>query len=311
MTTTARCIAAIPQTRDVSLFHFELPGAKPDIGQHITLSGFNQGYHCEGTYTVIDRQVDGSVTVAVKHTRRGGLADLLHAGVRELQYEGYAGLALPRGKKMLLICGGIGVTPALALLRRKAQHYPDSELHIILSAETLADLPFLAELLQYHIEDNHIRLDIFLTRQTLNRQHAPFHQGRLSAEALHKLCPDLNDHAVHIYGSNAFSGAVKSMVNALREAKSSQPNCAGLLVVGEREIRHDGQTSVLDLLEKAALPIKSRCRMGICGTCRVKLRSGHVASDDDSILSQIDKDQGIVLACCSIPQGDASIELMA
>ncbi len=296
------------------MFHFELPasGRKPEVGQHITMSSLYQGERCEGTYTVIDKKPDGSVTVAVKKTNRNGLADLLHAGARDFQYEGCAGLPLPRHPKMLLLCGGIGVTPALALLRNKRAQYPDSDLHIVLSVETLADLPFLSELMQCHLQDERIRIDVFLTRATLRRQQAPYHQGRLNADALRAICPDLADRSAHIYGSAVFSQAVRAM---LREASAAvereeEQSQRGVVSAGGQGIPHNGQTTLLELMEEARLPVKSRCRIGVCGTCRVQLRAGRV-KEEDSILSQSDRDQGIVLACCSIPQGDVAVEFVA
>ena len=65
---------------------------------------------------------------------------------------------------------------------------------------------------------------------------------------------------------------------------------------------------MLDQIEAAELPIKSGCRAGLCGRCKVKVAEGNVLQQDSAALSEEEKQQGVVLACCSIPTSNITIE---
>lgn len=101
----------------------------------------------------------------------------------------------------------------------------------------------------------------------------------------------------------AFSPPAKSGVEILPEAGS-----APLQI----NVRSTGQTlspepgsSLLEMLEAADVPIRSQCRSGICGACRVQISEGEYRSEPDFCLSDQDKAQGHALACCTFPLSGA------
>jgi ferredoxin len=58
---------------------------------------------------------------------------------------------------------------------------------------------------------------------------------------------------------------------------------------------------------KLGVWIDSSCRQGVCGSCKVRLTQGTVDMDDLDGLSDDERAQGFVLACCSRPRGATSI----
>ncbi len=70
----------------------------------------------------------------------------------------------------------------------------------------------------------------------------------------------------------------------------------------------NNQTSVLQQVEEAGLWINSSCRAGLCGACMVTLESGEVAQEWSSALSDDMRQQGKILACCSVPLTDIEIK---
>jgi uncharacterized protein YcbX/ferredoxin len=62
--------------------------------------------------------------------------------------------------------------------------------------------------------------------------------------------------------------------------------------------------SILDQGEAAGMLLPYSCRGGMCGRCKIKLKSGDVRQLATDGLSDVDKEQGFVLACSSIPQSD-------
>jgi uncharacterized protein YcbX/ferredoxin len=62
--------------------------------------------------------------------------------------------------------------------------------------------------------------------------------------------------------------------------------------------------SILDQGEAAGMLLPYSCRGGMCGRCKIKLESGEVKQLANDGLSDVDKEQGFVLACSSVPQSD-------
>lgn len=73
-----------------------------------------------------------------------------------------------------------------------------------------------------------------------------------------------------------------------------------------------GQT-LLDALESAGVAWPSSCRVGACGTCRCRVRSGDVHERTESayLLSRDEIDSGVVLACQTEARGPVTIERLA
>jgi ferredoxin len=64
------------------------------------------------------------------------------------------------------------------------------------------------------------------------------------------------------------------------------------------------QDSILKQGEAAGLLLPYSCRGGMCGRCKIKLKSGEVKQLATDGLSDADKNQGFVLACSSVPLSD-------
>lgn len=62
--------------------------------------------------------------------------------------------------------------------------------------------------------------------------------------------------------------------------------------------------TLLDTARRAGVSIDTSCELGNCGTCMVELRKGKVEMANNNALSPQDLEEGIVLACQSIPWGE-------
>ncbi|MCA8959109.1 MAG: FHA domain-containing protein [Planctomycetes bacterium] len=74
------------------------------------------------------------------------------------------------------------------------------------------------------------------------------------------------------------------------------------------EVETDGESNLLEIAEANGLEIDYECRVGSCGTCRVKC-DGEVEMDDDAGLEDDDRKAGYVLACTACPRGHVKIEI--
>jgi ferredoxin-NADP reductase len=66
--------------------------------------------------------------------------------------------------------------------------------------------------------------------------------------------------------------------------------------------------AILDVAERAAIPLESSCRAGKCGTCRVKTLEGSAIMDDFGVLSDDEIAEGFVLACSARVSGDLVVD---
>ena len=70
-----------------------------------------------------------------------------------------------------------------------------------------------------------------------------------------------------------------------------------------RAQHHEGET-ILQTARRANIFINTNCVRGKCGTCTCNLLRGQVAMRNNEALSEEDLDNGLILACQSVPLTD-------
>ncbi len=71
----------------------------------------------------------------------------------------------------------------------------------------------------------------------------------------------------------------------------------------------DGRFSnLLDFAEEKGIALESGCRIGTCGTCKVKLISGTVTMETEEGLDDSDRATGMILPCVAVPESDLEID---
>jgi ferredoxin len=66
--------------------------------------------------------------------------------------------------------------------------------------------------------------------------------------------------------------------------------------------------NVLDLAEANGIQLENACRVGVCGTCKVKLLSGEIYMETEDGLQDEDRNQNMILPCVAIPKTDLVID---
>jgi ferredoxin len=66
--------------------------------------------------------------------------------------------------------------------------------------------------------------------------------------------------------------------------------------------------TILDVADEAGVFIDNACRLGTCGSCRVKLVSGSVRMAAEDALTEEDKAEGYILACQAKVRGDVKVD---
>jgi vanillate monooxygenase ferredoxin subunit len=208
----------------------------------------------------------------------------------------------------LLIAGGIGITPILAMAYELARRQSAFELHYC--ARDAARAAFLTELQSLCPTGNlHIHFD-----------------GGNPAKGLN-LSELLSDHAgdVHLYvcGPKSFLDAAIAAAerwpsehvhyerfSAVEPSQRAHGEAFEIEVMPAARIVPVGKNeTALDALRAAGLAIASQCEGGICGTCRVHLIAGDVIHRD-AVLSNKER-ADTMITCVSRGKGRVRIALIA
>ncbi|MHA7845115.1 2Fe-2S iron-sulfur cluster-binding protein [Serratia sp. D1N4] len=341
----ARCEGAVSEVGGVKVFTMRVQNASAEFlnslqpGRYVAIHYPDTfGELQQRIYSITRKQGRDLFEIAVKRSNYGGVSDHLHStlhedGVMSLQY--VAGdisvESIAHHQRIGMVAGGIGITLPLALLRELAVRadigQPVPDVVLLLSVPKIADIPFLYELLQLALTTTWFTFRVFITQESVQPSDH-FAPGRLSADSLKVL---EQPQAVVICGSHSFA-------DTFREHAAAEFPSARLLIeaftspasamLPERQHEEAGQTvklriadseqtiesplgkSLLEILESSGIPIRSQCRAGICGNCRVRVSEGECRFESDFCLSDEDKNAGYALACCTFPlSGNLTVSL--
>lgn len=116
---------------------------------------------------------------------------------------------------------------------------------------------------------------------------------------------DLPRARVHIERFVSLSGNPFEQQTAPAVPEGVEPSTVEVLLDGERRrLSWPAQTKLLDLLLEAGLAAPYSCREGACSACACRLVAGEVKMLNNEVLEQEDLDDGIILACQSLPVTD-------
>ena len=296
------------------------------------------------SYSLSGRPGADEYRISVKHEPHGAGSGYLHSRVR-------AGdrieVAAPRGTfvlrpgtaPVLLVSGGVGATPVLAMLHALAEQGATREIWWLQAARDGADRPFAAESAALLASLPHARAHIQLSRPGPADERGRDYDaaGRFSTDVLRGL--EL-PHPAHAYlcGPAGFLTDVAAALVAVgvpapdihTEVFGSQ--AALTPGIGPRPARPphppagppgDGPAvsfarsdlavpwtadygSLLDLAEACDVPTRWSCRTGVCHTCESGLLSGEVGYSP----APVDEPAaGTVLICSAQPRGAVILDL--
>lgn len=340
----ARCERTHAEAGGVKVFALRADGADTEFldalqpGGHVAIrypdfSGAPQ----QRLYSITRMDEPDLFEIAVKRTGHRGVSDYLHSTVKEgsiipLQYaaSSVTVASISNFHRVAMLAGGIGITLPMALIRELASLSRNGvripAVTLLLCFPRVADVPFLHELLELDLTTEWFTFRVFVTREDI-QACTHFQPGRPSDQFLEALQqPD----AVVICGSHTFAHQFRQRVlDRFPEARlfaesftppaspSESPGASpasARLVLAETGgvIEADTGKNILDNLEANHISIRSQCRSGICGICRLRIISGNCRFEPDFCLSDEDKANGYALACCTFPKsGDVAIALHA
>ncbi|WP_318495207.1 hybrid-cluster NAD(P)-dependent oxidoreductase [Photobacterium leiognathi] len=297
-----------------------LPAYLP--GQHLPIQLEVNGEYISRRYTLSSSPSrPGRYAISVKRVDDGRVSNWLH---EHFQVGDTLVADSPSGDfhlgvhtdKLLLLSAGSGVTPMLSMLRYLSDNDRVRDVVFYHQCRTEADIPCLEEL--HALEEKHPSLDLRIVLSQPKRDWQG-ESGRLSIGHL-AMMSDLDKRQVFVCGPDAFMASAKKLLLNMGMSASryhqeafgpvrhaQQEKKAVELSIDGQVFQGNNQATLLEQAENAGIAMDYSCRAGFCGACKVTLVSGDVEQPDVPALSQQDREQGKVLACCCVPKNDLTI----
>lgn len=255
-------------------------------GQHVNLSAEVNGRKVTRSYSLTGLpQRNGCISLTVKQVPGGVLSTHLcrEARVGDVVELGsaFGELAIPPARqahRQLFLAAGSGITPLMGLSRQLAAAGFPGEVTLLYWVRARTELCFVRELRALAADSS----GRFRVRFMLTRQEAALPDecaGRLAAEQLQQLVPDLAERHVSCCGPAGFVDAAVALTGSVArsfQAESFTPPSFGSDAAGTVQVHlsRAGRTlevpagvSLLAALEAQGLQPEYGCRMGICNTC--------------------------------------------
>lgn len=324
-TTWARVVETIDETPDARTLVLR-PGrgfATHRAGQYVPVTVAIDGRRHVRTYSISSAPGRaprrGCIAITVKHVPGGLVSQHL---VRRVGRGEYLALGAPQGDfllpdtarpRLLLLTAGSGITPVRAMLQELAAHGRLVDVVHLHWAPREAEVIFARELQVLVAGHPGYRLQVLTTRSG---------GARFSEALLAQHCSDWRGRAALACGPRSLLDAATthweaSGLGARLRIERFQPVLAPAVAdaAGGRVcLRRSGVTvdagagqSVLQAAEAAGLAPAHGCRMGICHTCVVTLRSGRVRDLRDGRVT--DEPGARVQICVSAVAGECEVEL--
>lgn len=334
-----RVVRVFQETPDVKTFRLMNPlgGVLPFHflpGQFITVAALLDGKPVRRSYSISSSPTQVEyVEITVKLAPDGVVSGYLHAAVHEgdlLECAGPAGTLVFTGREckcILLIAGGVGITPLMSVLRYLLDRSWAGDIFLLYGCKTPEDIIFWQEL-QY-LQRRHPNLRLVVTVANAEGTGWAGRTGVISKELIANSVPDLPARYVHICGpvpmmeatkkalgelgvpvarikTEAFGPALGKVERHPREGAdgtAEQESGTALALPTVTFVDSDKSAPlrpdqvVLDVAEAAGVDIDYSCRTGVCGVCRVKLLEGNVSMAVEDGLQPGDKENHIILAC--------------
>jgi glycine betaine catabolism B len=252
----------------------------------------------------------------------GLVSNWLHGNVSvgfELPIQGIAGGFTCGGKsetvpeKILLLSAGSGITPMLSIARWLSDRAHRTDAVFLHSARSPQDIIARSELEFLATQNPRFNLRFTVTEPSATWNAST---GRIN-RAMLKAIPDLLDRTVYVCGPAGFMTGVKEMLFELglplsQYQEESFGGAAGVLsnlsktsagkttptiefAKSQCTVTPLPEESILAAGLRSGVSLSHGCRMGTCGVCKVKLRSGEVNYSRPP--SALHGDQGMVLPC--------------
>jgi ferredoxin-NADP reductase len=210
--------AVLEETPDIRTFRFARPeGFDYRPGQFVMIRVQVDGKPVVRCYSISSSpEVAGYLEVSVK--RQGLVSGLLHATIRPgamLEVKGPSGpFVYPEGDglPLVLIAGGVGITPLRSMLRHAIVTEPSRPVTLLYSVKTESDIAYREELIALARRHPQLQLVVAVSGGSTSRS---LYSGRIDARLLESVVPDRRNAIYMLCGPPAMIESLKKLLPQL------------------------------------------------------------------------------------------------
>jgi ferredoxin-NADP reductase len=322
-----------PQTADAKTLRFVLPPAwhlRARPGQFLTFEWLIDGKTVVRSYSICSSPVQtGYIEITPKRVDNGCTSTFLNdrakVGLTVKARGPYGQFYFDQSKhgRIVLIAGGSGITPMMAMLRYIDDLCIPAAATLIYCVRTEQDVFFKDELAALGG-----RLSEFRNVLVLSRPGSDWKgwKGHLRREIFEREVEKVSESTIFLCGPPAFMELARTLLKdmGIESSRILQESFGGA-VAGEKcssdtgplEIRFSRSAvaykispddTLLESSEKNGVLIPYGCRQGVCGTCATRLLSGRVRMKTEEALNAEQRSQGVILPCVSRPLSDVTLD---
>lgn len=333
-----KVVEVVTETPSTKTFVFEEGSLSYTAGQHLTVVAGIGGQTVRRCYsfssscsrsdsTVASNAASnaGRPSITVKRVEGGVLSNWLHDHV----HAGDELRAMPASGRFtiepdstvsrhcVMVAGGVGITPIVSMAETILREEPRSHVTMLYGSRCEGEVIFRDRLAALTAEFAG-RLDVVLA---LDDAPATWNglSGRLDGDRVLAVVGERVVDEWFVCGPQPMMDSVVAMLSragvgedrirlerfqyaeAPTVAMPTSPATLVFRASGKKTTARVGST-ILEAAELSGVSLPSSCRMGGCGACKVKV-DGRVVAAEPNCLTQQEKADGYVLACCSYGDG--------
>ena len=326
----------VKETDSAVSIAFEIPESlKNDFqykaGQYITIKKEIAGDEVRRAYSLCSKPNSNEFKVAVKAVDNGTFSVFATTILKEGDV---LEVSKPEGKFVLEnsennsknylgIAAGSGITPIMSMIKAVLNEEPKSTFTLLYGNKTEAETIFKSEIEALKNEfPSTFNVQYVLSRE--EKENALF--GRIDTSNLNYV---LKNRFKETQFDKAFICGPEEMINTSKETLISyglnkehikfelftastettenvenyEGECEITVIVDEEEetFTMDSKTTILTASLKEGLDAPYSCQGGICSSCLAKVTEGKAVMDKNSVLSEEEVKQGLILTCQAHP----------
>ena len=248
--------------------------------------------------------------------------------------------------KYLFLSAGSGITPLMSMVRTMYDLGSHADVVFIHSARTPSDIVFRNELAAIEVLMPNLRV-VHVCENDYPSERWGGMRGRLSPTMIQTLVPDLHERVSYNCGPVVYMDAVRRILGELdydlgqyheesftfddpaQPGATPPPEGVDYDEIAIAPPPADEETGttysvefvksgltvecrpdqfVLDAAIAAGVRVPSSCGQGMCGTCKLPKLSGEVEMNHNGGIRPREIAAGKILACCSMPLSDLSLD---
>jgi len=322
------------QTPDAKTLRFVVPQGRnlqTRPGQFLTFEWTIDGRSVTRSYSICSSPLQtGYIEITPKRVQNGRVSQFLNdradVGLTVKARGPYGRFYFEETKhdRIVLIAGGSGVTPMIAMLRYIDDLCIPVNVTLIYCVRTEQDAFFNNDFAALQGRLSKFRYVLVLSQQSAEWTGW---RGRLRREILDREVEKPLESTFFLCGPPAFMDLSRALLRdiGIEPSKILQESFGGAVAgerrsavnVGSLEIKFSrsaiaynvspGET-LLESSERNGVLIPSGCRQGSCGTCATKLLRGKVKMETEEGLNDELRSLGFILPCVSRPQSDITLD---